>query len=221
MKNLLTTMACLLLLSACSNESLDKQAESVKNEPAKQSMALPDDDDAWAKAVVDRSAKWTPVTPEPVTADRLLYTFCRAAGPADHKNGPHYRTIDDPEQVPANQFMVSDQARPYFYEDDDATKRFTLEGQFPVGSVIAKEKYDDIDDAAARKSPTSVAVMVKREAGYDDAHNNCEYGYIELDTKGGVISTSRGKLANCIDCHGNRSNTDYVYRDYPLVKRSD
>jgi len=61
------------------------------------------------------------------------------------------------------------------------------------------------------KSPTAVAAMVKRDAGYDSAHGDWEYVYTTLGEK---PETQRGKLDTCITCHRIRAGQDYLFRTY-------
>ena len=87
----------------------------------------------------------------------------------------------------------------------------------PVGTIIIKEKYDHIEDAKTRTKADAYAAMIKHEPGYDADHNDWEYVYIELDKPNTITGATCGKLDSCIDCHANRKQTDYVFRDYPLL----
>ncbi len=78
---------------------------------------------------------------------------------------------------------------------------------FPIGSIIIKEKLSD-----AEGTQTELFTgMVKREKNY-----NPQCGDWEFFTVSGDASriASRGKLQNCIDCHVEYSDSDYVTKKY-------
>ena len=54
-----------------------------------------------------------------------------------------------------------------------------------------------------------IAVMIKKEAGYDAA--NGDWYYDMRDTKGAIMpDPPAGKIAMCIGCHGGYKSTDYL-----------
>ncbi len=90
----------------------------------------------------------------------------------------------------------------------------------PVGTVVIKEKHlqpKDLASLAKLDSPFAVAVMIKREAGYDPEHGDWEYAY-QINSPAADRSTTRGKLTTCIGCHQTMKDQDYLYRKY-LVKK--
>jgi hypothetical protein len=82
-----------------------------------------------------------------------------------------------------------------------------LHPEFPLGSVIVKEKLSDKDS----QSPELLTAMIKREKGYNPESGDWEY--LVLDGSASKIS-KRGKLANCSSCHAAYDKSEYVTRTY-------
>lgn len=85
------------------------------------------------------------------------------------------------------------------------------EGDFPVGSVIAKEKVGDTFGINGRLIPLDekqrpVGGMVKREPGYDPENGDWEYFYFE-----DPAAVYSGRIASCIECHAQARDTDHVF----------
>jgi hypothetical protein len=78
---------------------------------------------------------------------------------------------------------------------------------FPVGSVIVKEKLPD----KSSQSPELLTVMIKREKGFNSSSGDWEY--MVVDGKGESV-TERGKLENCQSCHLTIPQSDYIFRSY-------
>ncbi len=79
--------------------------------------------------------------------------------------------------------------------------------QFPVGSVIVREKLSSADAAAA----DVMVVMVKRERGFNRKANDWEFLMID----GGLSKIiHREKTGSCRDCHVREKDNDYVFRAY-------
>ena len=94
--------------------------------------------------------------------------------------------------------------------------------QFPVGTVIVKEKLaapqlksKSKGSTPAKPKPSQepelLTVMIKREAGYNKTGGDWEY--MVADGPGRTIA-ERGKLARCQSCHRPYKSTDYVVRSY-------
>jgi hypothetical protein len=66
---------------------------------------------------------------------------------------------------------------------------------YPVNSVIIKEK-----------SSIGIGGMIKHAPGYDPAHGDWEYFYLDDPSQ-----VSHGKIASCIGCHSSAASTDYVF----------
>jgi hypothetical protein len=79
--------------------------------------------------------------------------------------------------------------------------------QFPVGSVIVKEKLP----AESSTEPELLTVMIKRERGYNAESGDWEY--MTADGKGEKV-TARGKLETCNACHTEVKSNDYIFRSY-------
>jgi hypothetical protein len=79
--------------------------------------------------------------------------------------------------------------------------------QFPVGSVIVREKLLRENDTA----PQVLVVMVKRERGFNRKANDWEF--LLLDGSLSKI-THREKTGSCRDCHKQEKDSDYVFRSY-------
>ncbi len=79
--------------------------------------------------------------------------------------------------------------------------------QFPVGSIIVREKLLQQDDA----KPQLLVVMVKRERGFNRKANDWEFLMID-----GSVSqiTQRETTGSCRDCHKKQKDSDYVFRSY-------
>ncbi len=79
-------------------------------------------------------------------------------------------------------------------------------GEFPVGSILVKEKHDQ-DDASSSELLT---VMVKREKGF--APKVGDWEFLVLD--GFARAIQRGDSKTCVSCHTSVSENDFVYADY-------
>lgn len=216
---------CLLVLSVlligCANDDAPDETPSGATEPV-----AADPEYQWAADLINGSAQWEPVTVAAVPADYTRYGLCRRRIPGVDDHGPHSANYEswksdyaeDPHKNPANQFIVNPIGRSHFYDaSDQIDKIAAVPAPLPAGTVIVKEKYDQIEDANNRTNPKAFGVMIKKEPGYDAEHNDWEYAYIEIDSEKKITAATRGKLANCIDCHANREHTDYVFRNYPLL----
>jgi hypothetical protein len=85
--------------------------------------------------------------------------------------------------------------------------------QFPVGSVIVKEKLS----AETSAEPELLTVMIRREAGYNPDSGDWEY--LVTDGKGEKV-TAQGKLETCNVCHTGVKDTGYIFRSYlPLAMK--
>ncbi|NVB39453.1 cytochrome P460 family protein [Pseudenhygromyxa sp. WMMC2535] len=73
----------------------------------------------------------------------------------------------------------------------------------PVGALIVKEVIDEMGD------PVSGTVMFKAEAGYNPELGDWWFGAGDLI--GGELSASGPDVGNCVGCHQEVAQTDYVY----------
>jgi hypothetical protein len=74
----------------------------------------------------------------------------------------------------------------------------------PIGTVAIKP-FDMVGDSQI----DGIAVMVKKEAGYDPEHSDW---YYENRMPDGALAQdpAPGKIAMCISCHANATATDYL-----------
>lgn len=137
---------------------------------------------------------WPSVTDRPVPVNAQFAAMCRAAIPDDgreaKRHGPHFK--------PAIVVRVN----------PEAVAAFKAGRPLPVGTTVVKEKHHDRE---AKGPPTEYGAMIKRAAGYDPPHGDWEYLYVVTTPDQKV---TRGKLGSCIDCHANRADNDYLFRDY-------
>jgi Cytochrome P460 len=135
--------------------------------------------------------KWTLVNPDPVLMDRQAAIACgRYIGPDANPNPHSTRYINVYVNQPGREAMI--------------TRRDPL---FPQGSIIVKEKLPD----PLAKAPELLAVMFKREQGYNPESGDWEY--LVLDGSASTIK-ARGKLEKCNACHISSKSSDYVDRSY-------
>lgn len=79
--------------------------------------------------------------------------------------------------------------------------------QFPVGSIIVREKLLKEGDA----TPQLLVALVKHERGFNTKANDWEF--LVLDGKASVIQRSE-KTGSCQTCHAQQKETDFVFRSY-------
>lgn len=111
------------------------------------------------------------------------------------------------------------------YMNRDALDAFAAGSHYPPGSIIIKEKIADtpagfVHDSRAASAPAKSAAsrpasapaargvggMIKQRKGYDPEHGDWEYFYFE-----DINNITKGKIENCIQCHKNTAETDYVF----------
>lgn len=81
--------------------------------------------------------------------------------------------------------------------------------QFAVGSVIVRERLAQAADAAA--APQQLALMVKRERGFNPKANDWEFMLLDGDAR---TLRQREKTGSCQKCHAQQKKNDYVFRSY-------
>ncbi len=76
--------------------------------------------------------------------------------------------------------------------------------RFPVGSIIVREKLLKADD----KEPELLAVMIKRERGYNPAGG--DWSFLTVD---GAMTRVQDlqKKGSCLDCHKSQRDHDFVF----------
>jgi hypothetical protein len=79
--------------------------------------------------------------------------------------------------------------------------------QFPVGSIIVREKLAHLKDAA----PQLLAVMFKRERGFNPKANDWEFLILDGDAR---TVRQRERTGSCQKCHAQQKKSDFVFRTY-------
>lgn len=106
--------------------------------------------------------------------------------------------------------MVSDEGLATYLDVDPDDMSDTVEGEFPIGTIIIKEMFSDTGDR------TGFTVMAKGGEGGASATNDWWWGMYAAD---GTLNMG-GSIGFCIECHeGNGlSRTDWV-RGVPMSDR--
>lgn len=92
----------------------------------------------------------------------------------------------------------------YFNEAASAALKAAKPAKFPVGSIIVSEKLSKPDDAP----PQSIAVMVKRAAGFNPSAGDWEF----LIVNGSLDRVrERQKKGRCAECHASQRENDFVF----------
>ena len=100
-----------------------------------------------------------------------------------------------------------------FVSDQGRKAMFSGKGQYPVGSLILKQKFLD----AQGKKTDFYTGMRKREPGFNPKLGDWEFFTLDATAK---KVTSQGKIAECMNCHQKYGKTDFVVRDYLAVAES-
>lgn len=108
-------------------------------------------------------------------------------------------------------FDVHDYGYMKVYVNDVGRKAmFSRKPQFPVGSVIIKEKFSP----PTGERLEMIGMMIKRDPGYDSAGGDWQYvAALAPDMR--VIES--GLIPTCRKCHAYRKDMDFVYRGYMNV----
>lgn len=93
-----------------------------------------------------------------------------------------------------------------YYANPVAMPALRSGGPLPVKSIILKEKLGEND---AR--PSAYAAMTKREPGFDSAHGDWEYTFVDLV---GGKRYENGQLENCRTCHQSCKDRDFLFLTY-------
>lgn len=94
------------------------------------------------------------------------------------------------------------------YANDLAKAEFEKkEPNFPVGSIIVREKITEINS----ETPEIFIVMVKREKGFSKKTGDWEF----LTFNGADLKLqNRQTKSDCSECHLQAKKTDWVFRNY-------
>jgi hypothetical protein len=75
---------------------------------------------------------------------------------------------------------------------------------FPEGSILVREKLKSSDD----KKPEMLAVMIKREAGFNRDGGDWEFLLVDGANTRVKLQQKKGE---CLDCHRSQEENDFVY----------
>ena len=93
------------------------------------------------------------------------------------------------------------------YANDKArTNFFYNQPDFPVGSIIVREKY-----SLGGTAPETIIAMVKREKGFNEASGDWEFF---VSNGRDMALASRESAGNCSACHARAKDTDWTFRTY-------
>ena len=143
------------------------------------------------------------ITESPYQMEGWVMLRCSGPSPAESRVFKKERTlgISDPH---IKKFVH------VYVTPDGKTAMQTNSGVFPQGAIVLKEKFSDGEG----KQTELFTGMVKREVGY-----NPECGDWEFFTSSADASkiTSRGKLKNCMACHVEYKDQDFVTKSYAHI----
>jgi hypothetical protein len=179
----------LVLLLALMPACMSVPAETVK--PLNASVATTE---ATENEAIKGYRQWTRVNPEPVIMEPRVAMMCAMPLPVKR------RVLEKENPHKFNYITV-------YVNDTGSKAMYAKKPEFPMGSVIVKEKLASKDS----ESPELLTVMIKHEPGYNAANGDWEY--MVTDGAGKEVQ-ARGKLENCQACHTMVKNSDYVYRSY-------
>ena len=134
--------------------------------------------------------QWTLVNPTPQLMEPLSALSC-ALIPGRQEPSPHLHKYISVFVNPVGREQMMTKQTP----------------EFPVGSMIVKEKLATADSTA----PELLTAMIKRAPGYNPEGGDWEY--LVLDGTAAKI-VERGKLTRCSECHRPYEHSDFVTRTY-------
>lgn len=77
---------------------------------------------------------------------------------------------------------------------------------FPSGAIIVREKLASADS----KTPELLAIMIKREKGFNPSANDWEFLVLNRDA---TKVQHREKKGDCQQCHAVQKDKDFVFRE--------
>ena len=156
-------------------------------------------DDQLLDMVRSRGTAMEEVTKEPVLMPNLVALLCRLPTPeemAEVKDNPHLEK--------------------YSRLFTDKAGRPAAEGHepfHPEGTLLIKEKLPAVEGKEAKadpgKQPELFTGMLKREQGFNPDCGDWEFFTVTGDAQ---KIASRGKLANCMNCHQRYADRDFTSR---------
>lgn len=143
------------------------------------------------------------MTKEPVFVEPALALLCRGVTPAEIQKA---RDAAGPHALATVRIFMNDLAAATFGTPDV---------QYPVGSIVVKEKGNTRLPAPDGVVHDGVGGMIKRAPGYDPENGDWEYFYFE-----DVAKIERGRIAACIGCHRRAAESDFVFGNWSRATRS-
>jgi hypothetical protein len=114
----------------------------------------------------------------------------------DRLPGPRWSGAKEPHNDASDLGIV--------YVNEEGQKAMTAKDQFPIGSIVVREKPSQEKDA----KPELLAVMIKRERGFNPDGGD----WLFVTTNGAMTKVkSKQKKGECLACHITQSKTDFVY----------
>jgi hypothetical protein len=151
-------------------------------------------------AVFASYRKWHKANPEPQRMDDVVAWMCRNLTPEE-------AAILRKEHVGTHKVAQEWKTFTVFVNGLGKDRLLGVtEGEFPVGTILVKEKHTG-DDATTSELLT---VMVKREKGF--APKVGDWEFLVLD--GFAKAVQKGDSKTCVSCHTTVSKNDFVYADY-------
>jgi hypothetical protein len=89
---------------------------------------------------------------------------------------------------------------------DVENKKNPVEFRFPTGSIIVREKLVAKDTLTVE----SLAVMIKRERGFNPQSDGWQFLYLNPKT----LAITRNDQKACLSCHRLKKETDFVFNSY-------
>lgn len=170
-------------LLACS--LLSMMGESAETEPTAPQNTSPD-----VEAAIAEYETWTRLNEEPYNVSAGLWALCTL--PSQEQEA----YLASPHAEFYINIYVNELGLP-FMEDDTGRN-------FPVGTIIIKEKVATLDDEARNE----LGIMVKEASGW-------EYSYWD----DGTLYQDPNDVAHCLECHSAEAGGDSVF--WPLSSWSD
>jgi Cytochrome P460 len=140
------------------------------------------------------------ITKSPYQMEQRVAMLCRALSPEEMQviERENLLEISNPHR---NKFVH------IYVSPGEETAMRTPSGIFPEGTVVLKEKFSD----ATGTNTEQFTGMVKREPGYNPECGDWEFFVLPGDASG---ISERGKIQNCMECHEEYKNDDFIAKSY-------
>lgn len=142
------------------------------------------DEDATPASALDGYESWVKVNARPITGDDT-----GTLGRNVHQGATGFRDV-------------------YVNSVGASVATGETDGDFPVGTILVKNSFED--DGGSAGDLADITVMVKREAGYDPENGDWEYMMLTSTMR----VRSQGVINNCVACHTAAAANDYAFLNY-------